>query len=351
MPQAMFVIIDGLSRSGKLLLGKVLLGSSDSAFQYYSGNLERLLEEYYFNSDFKKNEESFSQLLRLQLVHTCQDLMQYRMLSINPSDSSYYKKSSLYATKLLYVDDSMKFEHMPSLQEKFFVTHTHESILFINNALHNSSIFRQISSQLIQSILVVIRNTPAQILSWYSRNYLESWVQAQTLYSPFRLYPVEFINQELDFRAVKQVPWFMNIGISEYLVSGELTENDVLYLDEYELIAVSVLYLQNTYLDFIDSQKHVEDAGDNPILKPHIVFHEHLHDHGLQCINQIYADCQISGMDNHYQSYLLEELNSARFGKQSIASNLSKAIDACRNSKIVDLIVNSTQRYKHLLEL
>ena len=46
----MFFVVDGLSRSGKLLLGKILLSSTSILSQSYTGYFERLVETIYFDS-------------------------------------------------------------------------------------------------------------------------------------------------------------------------------------------------------------------------------------------------------------------------------------------------------------
>ena len=89
----MNILVDGPARSGKLLLGKLLLGSSQLKFQHYSGDIETLLESIYFNKSNKSTESALLEVFRNNLVHTLEDLRQFRQLSINSNDSSYYKNS------------------------------------------------------------------------------------------------------------------------------------------------------------------------------------------------------------------------------------------------------------------
>ena len=84
------MLIDGPSRSGKLLLGKLVMASPSMAFQHYSGDLERILESIYFAND-KRTERTLHELLRINLVHTLM-IRELRQLSVNSNDSSFFKK-------------------------------------------------------------------------------------------------------------------------------------------------------------------------------------------------------------------------------------------------------------------
>ena len=61
----MFIVVDGLSRSGKLLLGKILLSSSSNLTQSYTGYLERIMESIYYDALDKKDITSLVELLSL----------------------------------------------------------------------------------------------------------------------------------------------------------------------------------------------------------------------------------------------------------------------------------------------
>ena len=106
----MNILVDGPARSGKLLLGKLLLGSPELKFQHFSGDIETLLESLYFNRENKNIQSVLLELLRNNLVHTLQDLRQFRQLSINPDDSSWYKNSAFFDK---FSDISLKIHGLP----------------------------------------------------------------------------------------------------------------------------------------------------------------------------------------------------------------------------------------------
>ena len=65
----------------------------------------------------KKDTNSLKELLRLYFVHTIEDLKKFRLLSLNPFDSSYYRNSSTYRLNKKSIDAGV-FE--PDLNEDYF---------------------------------------------------------------------------------------------------------------------------------------------------------------------------------------------------------------------------------------
>ena len=155
MNSALNILIDGPSRSGKLLLAKLLLSSSKLAFQHYSGDLERILELIYFSRNDINVINAFKELLRINLVHTIEDLRNARQLSVNKRDSSYYKKSAFYTSNHLSFKDGCIADEI-SLGNYGFILHTHESELFLNYA-KSSNLLYPVLLQFIHSQISIIR--------------------------------------------------------------------------------------------------------------------------------------------------------------------------------------------------
>ena len=121
-----YILIDGPSRSGKLLLAKLLLASPSLAFQHYSGDLERIIETIYFSRNDISLINTLKELLRINLVHTIDDLRNARQVSVNKRDSSFYQKSAFY----LVNKSSFDIGDVSGISgDGFhgFLMHTHES--------------------------------------------------------------------------------------------------------------------------------------------------------------------------------------------------------------------------------
>ena len=130
------ILIDGPSRSGKLLLAKLILASPRLAFQHYSGDAERILEAIYMSRKGQEINKILIELLRVNLVHTIEDLKSCRQLSINRADSSYYKKSSFYGLNKRAFEEGKAIEIIKR-EDNGFIIHTHESEKFINHMRAN----------------------------------------------------------------------------------------------------------------------------------------------------------------------------------------------------------------------
>ena len=261
----MFFVVDGLSRSGKLLLGKILLSSSSILSQSYTGYFERLVETIYFDSFAKKDTNSLKELLRLYFVHTIEDLKKFRLLSLNPFDSSYYRNSSTYRLNKKSIDAGV-FE--PDLNKDYlFVNHTHESIDFhCYMAVNNEKIIKKY----IQEFIVIVRNPSAQILSWSGRNYFESWRNYNS--SSFKLYKLLFENKFLKSQQIHNVPWFLNESF-KWALSMKLLSNEALInLKKNDIIALCVIFLLEKYLSYFISNNY------NKKFQPIFITHESIHD-------------------------------------------------------------------------
>ena len=82
----MNLLIDGPSRSGKLLLAKTLLTSPNIAFQHYSGDLERILEALWFTVESQTTYYKILELMRINMVHTFEDTS-VKTTYLNANDS------------------------------------------------------------------------------------------------------------------------------------------------------------------------------------------------------------------------------------------------------------------------
>ena len=232
----MLLIVDGLARSGKLLLGKILLTSKSISTQSYTAYLERLIETIYF--DFKKGKdiESHLELLRLYFCHTLDDLRNLRLLSLNPIDSSYYRNSNLYRTNKKDIDLGI---YQPRLdKESLFINHTHQSIDFLSHFFNNNY---EMSNNFIRNYIVVIRNPSAQILSWINRKYIKRWKDITN--ANFKLHKIEFKNNYLIKHNINYVPWYLNQSFRWISSKKILTRKELEYVSENEIIAICVIFL------------------------------------------------------------------------------------------------------------
>ena len=233
----MNILIDGPSRSGKLLLAKLLLASPKLAFQHYSGDLERILEIIYMSKDDRLICERLTELLRINIVHTVEDLKNARQLSININDSSYYKKTSFYRK---FEDDIEKGNTAEVINShaKGFIMHTHESDLFLKQLRKDINIAK-IFKKLLQIQISILRNPAAQSLSWISREYTKTWNDEDKL-TPFILYKSKNDLKKLTAHGINNYPWYVDKGLNYYLTTKAINASEIKEISKHEIIVLSV---------------------------------------------------------------------------------------------------------------
>ena len=309
------MLIDGPSRSGKLLLGKLVMASPSMAFQHYSGDLERILESIYFAND-KRTEITLYELLRINLVHTFNDLRELRQLSVNSNDSSFFKKTFFYEKfkDLIASGDASSYIKSSRIG---FVMHTHESILFIQK-LKKNQIKEDILNHHFSSIAYIIRNPSAQVLSWYSRGYVQDWKQDNEIHSPFILYKLNYKIPGLNQNGIYSAPWFVNSSIDHYLKSDRISKRDLEKLSPLDVITIGVCYLTDCYLKLFYSFNENSSTTNQKYNSSFFVFHENLHDKGVDQIQKIF---ELAGLQLDTDKLILSarnELSPTRFGRESI---------------------------------
>lgn len=336
------ILIDGPSRSGKLLLAKLLLASPSLAFQHYSGDIERLLETIYLSKKDRYLCERLTELLRINLVHTIEDLKNARQISINMNDSSYYKKSSFYKLNRELIEKGKATEAINSFANGF-VMHTHESELFLEHLRTNSE-FELILTQLIHQQISIVRNPAAQSLSWISREYTITWNSYDKL-TPFILYNSNHKLEALASIGINNFPWYVNESLSYYLRSNAITSKDIERLGKNELVVLAVCYLTEIYLrSFVNSWRS-EAAPKNR----HFVFHENLHDKSAADVERILLSTGLNFVPNTLNSLWERETNASRFGRSSIEESVIKVKGFISLPSIVNVLEYTSIHYCSIL--
>ena len=329
----MLIIVDGLSRSGKLFLGKILLTSKSISTQTYTGYLERLIETIYFDFKSGKDIESHLELLRLYFCHTLEDLRKFRLLSLNPIDSSYYRNSNLYRTNKKNIDLGV---YQPKLdEESLFINHTHESIDFLSHLVSNHY---EMSKKFIRNYVVIIRNPSAQILSWINRKYTKSWSYITN--ANFKLNKIEFKNNYLINHNINYVPWFLNQSFRWITSKKILTREELEYVSENEIIAICVIFLLEKYLIFSTSNSL------NKEFKPIFVKHESIHDSPKKVIKNLFQKLGVYSFSNSEFNYIMKEISSEKFGLQSAETSLKNCQKLIMNEKIKSHLFDLHHQYK-----
>lgn len=340
------MLIDGPSRSGKLLLGKLVMASPSMAFQHYSGDLERILESIYFAND-KRTERTLHELLRINLVHTFNDLRELRQLSVNSNDSSFFKKTFFYET----FKDLIASGEASSLIKSSrmgYVMHTHESILFIQK-VNGNKVKQDIINHHFSSIAYIIRNPSAQALSWYSRGYVQDWKQDNENNSPFILYKLNYNIPCLIQDGVFSAPWFVNSSIDYYLKSDCISTNDLEKLSPLDVITLSVCYLTACYLKLYYSFKENTATANQKHNSSFFVFHENLHDKG---VDQIQAIFELAGLQLDTDKLNLSarnELSPTRFGRESINKATKTLQESVFLPSVLDILKDTHRSYEYAL--
>ena len=340
----MNILVDGPARSGKLLLGKLLLGSSQLKFQHYSGDIETLLESIYFNKSNKSTESALLEVFRNNLVHTLEDLRQFRQLSINSNDSSYYKNSILFDR----FPDQILSGNVEGIigENPQFVLHSHECVLFLNNIESNSKLSKYLSCNL-QAIVSIIRNPAAQALSWLSRNYPKTWSKNNCDKSPSILYTPKYVLPSILKTDIKNVPWFINESLNYYLEKGSLQSSDLKVINIEELLVLSVCYLTRLYLDST-SRCCLNNKKTNTINRYHL-FHEDLHDKNGKHVTAIFDDLGLEYSQQKFRNLVQKETNPTFFGRDSIQSSFDKLSNRLENSPVFHILQEANSYYNSML--
>lgn len=337
------ILIDGPSRSGKLLLAKLLLASPDLAFQHYSGDAERILEAIYMSKSDTLIREKLIELLRINLVHTIEDLRNCRQLSINANDSSYYKKTLFFKENEGLFDNGKVAEEIMS-SGNGFVVHTHESAMFLDE-LRGDKQFEVIEKHLLQQQISIARNPAAQSLSWISRKYTEKWNFTDKL-TPFSLYKSKHKLNKLVEDGVNRFPWFVDKSLDYYLCSGAITENELKNLDHYELIILAVCYLTEVYLKTYTSWSKIGFKRQNR----HFVFHENLHDNSITDVKNILQSIGLKFDEEILNTLYQNETNSKVFGRESMETSAQSAKNLISQHKVLDILDSSSKHYSCILD-
>ena len=331
----MFLVVDGLSRSGKLLLGKILLTSNSISTQSYTGYLERIIETIYFDSLENKNIESLIELLRLYFNHTLEDLRQFRLVSLNPLDSSYFRNSNLYRINKKQIDLGT---FKPNFNSKsLFINHTHESIDFLQYGI---SKYNEILKKYINNYVIIVRNPAAQILSWYGRNYVENWKNINE--SPFKLYKLKFENNFFKNRGINNVPWYLNESFIWAESNTNINKQDLKKFEEKDIISLCVIFLLEKYLSFY-RKKNLDIK-----FKPIFIMHESIHDKTEKVINNLFQKLKINIYSESEFKYILKEISQEKFGIKSADYSLKRCQELSLNLKISALLNDLHEKYKNL---
>ena len=334
----MNILIDGPSRSGKLLLAKLLLASPKLAFQHYSGDLERILEIIYMSKDDRLICERLTELLRINIVHTVEDLKNARQVSININDSSYYKKTRFYAK---FEDDIEKGNTAQVINSyaKGFIMHTHESDLFLKELRKDINIAKTFE-ELLQKQISIIRNPGAQSLSWISREYTKTWNNEDKL-TPFLLYKSKNDLKKLTALGINSYPWYVDKSLSHYLTTKAIKESEIKEISKHEIIILSVCYITQLYLEsFRELNSNMGESQDR-----YFVFHENLHDRPRTDIKNILDSISLEFEQNTLDLLSTKETNAGIFGRSSIRLSIDKAMALISLPSIKEILEETCVEY------
>ena len=336
----MNILVDGPARSGKLLLGKLLLGSPQLKFQHFSGDIETLLELLYFNIENKTVQSVLLELFRNNLVHTLEDLRQFRQLSINPNDSSWYQNSVFFNNS----SDQILQGNVKGLMgdNPQFVFHCHECVLFLESIRANAKLAHCFSSHF-GTVISIIRNPASQALSWISRGYPKTWLRTNCHTSPSILYSPIYNIPSLLSSGIESVPWFINASLKYYLNKGSLDASCIESISIEELLVLSVCYLNDLYLEF--SSEPLVNTNSAFLINRFYLYHEDLHDKRAKCVELIFARLGLNYSSKTFQGLVDKETNSSRFGRVSIQSSFEAIVDFLENSPVLPIVEASNAYY------
>ena len=332
----MNILIDGPSRSGKLLLAKLLLASPKLAFQHYSGDLERILEIIYMSKDDRLICERLTELLRINIVHTVEDLKNARQVSININDSSYYKKTRFYSK---FKDDIEKGNTAEAINSyaKGFIMHTHESYLFLKQLRKDINIAK-IFEELLQNRYQYFEPA-AQSLSGI-REYTNTWNNKDKL-TPFILYKSKNDLKKLTALGINNYPWYVDKSLSHYLTTKAIKESEIKEINKHEIIILSVCYITQLYLDsFRELNSNMLESQDR-----YFVFHENLHDRPSTDIKYILDSISLEFEQNTLDLLSTKETNAGIFGRSSIRLSFDKAMALISLTSIKKILEETNVEY------
>ncbi len=341
--QNKFLVVDGLSRAGKFLVGKSLLCSKAITSQVYLGYLERLIETIHFQSNLESQDSPYLELLRLFFVHTADDLRRYRLASLDPSDSSFFKNTAFYRSNQLAFD-SYNFSALEEDATALFVTHTHESIRFFSN-LYSSDIAKQLLNEFTHCFIIPIRNPSSLILSWLNRKYVDSW--RNPTFSSFKLFQLNTHVVCLSDIGVSKVPWFVNESLNWLVEDKNFSTEEINLLTKDQIIAISVIYLLNDYMNIFINSKENKNHETNSF-KPIFVAHESLHDRPINTYSHLIEKLNLPSFDESQLPYLLDEVKPEIFGWDSISNDFKKCCSILKSQKIINLLNNCSEKYNSL---
>ena len=336
----MNILVDGPARSGKLLLGKLLLGSPQFKFQHFSGDIETLLEAIYFNRTNTTVEPILLELFRNNLVHTLEDLRQFRQLSINPNDSSWYKNSVFFNE----FSEQIQHGNITGLmgENPQFIFHSHECVLFLDSISTNKQLSKYFKSNL-GTIVSIIRNPASQALSWISRGYPKTWSRSNCHESPSILYPPSYILPSLLRSDIEGVPWFINDSLGYYVNNGSLDVSCIESFTVEELLVLSVCYL--TYL-YLESASHsLPRTNEAFLLNRFHLYHEDLHDKRAKSVELILNKMGMDYCSKTFHGLVDMETDSVRFGRKSVQSSLDRLAVLFANSPVLPIMENASADY------
>lgn len=336
------VLIDGPSRSGKLLLAKLLLSSPTFAFQHYSGDLESISEVIYFSRNNENSAQVLSEILRINLVHTINDLKSARQLSINENDSSYYKKTSFFVQNE-HLFESGGISNISGDGMHGFILHTHESVLFLDY-LRSSLLYNDIFSKFLQRQISIIRNPASQALSWLSRKYTDSWTNDS--FSPFILYPCKYKLAKLSSSGVEGFPWYVEKSVDYYLNKGMILASSCENFNSVDLIALSVCYLTEIYISAFDKLSIDPSSAHHRFM----VYHENLHDQPAADIGAILSALELEFDPNVLELLSENEASAERFGRKSINTSLRKLLKMVSCGKVANVLNSANELYQARLK-
>lgn len=329
----MNILVDGPSRSGKLLTAKLLMCSEEIAFQHYSGDLERILEMIYIHQE-KETSAILTEILRINMVHTIEDLKNARQISINKNDSSYYKKSAFYE-KFKERFSSVEIQKIIKENKSKFILHTHESLLFLRKAETQEEV-NKIMNLIFKHKIYIVRNPGAQALSWIKRGYTKSW-NDNNKSTPFLLYATNYKLKGLEEQNVNKFPWYVEKALNYYLNKKMIKAKDIEHMKAEDIVLISVCYITEEYLR--------ESINKNQKTNHKLILHENLQDRTEETIRILIKEMNMGYNANYLNATIKKEILSEHFGKNSVEECRRLADKAATIKSVRDILDRTNKAY------
>lgn len=330
----MFVVVDGLGRSGKFLVGKFLLLSNQVRAQHFTGIAERLLESYYASRNTSESR-LFSDLFFNYLRISQQDLAQLRLASLNKTDSSYFKNSEYYRCNSHLIDNGLI---PPDLSpHDLYITHTHNSLDYIKYLKSKNLIaFRESVSK----VVVVQRDPIVLLASWLKRGYIDIWSNQKT--TPTLSVAADFYNEEVKNKLGGKVSRLINRCITKALSLNMFTVEELTQMSLADIFAITIAVATQYYLEQSKEDQHSDIYS--------YYFHEHLHTAPEAALSRFSS---LLGLDFNHESFKMfchHELNASMFGLESLSNQVDLFLaDNGLTPLVADLIIGSHNLYlEHL---